>query len=107
MRTQLQVLPKIHHFERCLFGGLLYSCPVSKQNTINVLVPVILFLLHQLQEGTLNCLVESFNQTVCLRVVGCRNPVVRLGQSKQVLAHTVDEFTPLVTDDNLSASIPG
>ena len=32
--------------------------------------------------------------------------MLRLRQYKQVLAHTVDEFTTLVTDGDLSASIP-
>jgi len=50
-------------------------------------------------------LVESFNQTICLRVVGARDPVVRLSQCKRVLVHTADKFTSLVTDDDLSASI--
>lgn len=81
-KPSYKVLLEVHHFERCLFRGLLYSCSIAKQNTINVLVPVILFLLDQLQEGTLNGLVESFNQTICLRVVGARDPVVRLCQCK-------------------------
>ena len=93
-------------FSQVTSGRLLYCCSVAKQNAINILIPVILLLLHQLQEGMLNCLVKLLDQAVCLRMVGSRDPMLCLCQCKQVLAHTVDEFTPLVTDDNVGTSKP-
>ncbi len=88
--------PTIHHLEWGKLRCTLLACAVCKQDCREMLIPVGLGVIHQLQECSLQSLVEPFSQTITLGMVCIRHPVFCPCKTKQLLVYRIDEFTSLV-----------
>ena len=59
-------------------------------------VLVILVFVNVLYQSSLESLVHSFIQAICLRLLGGRYPMVCSRQLKQLLVHFIYKFSTLV-----------
>ena len=98
-------IPAVHQLKRSELGRLLLSHSVSKQYSINVLIPVVLLFVDQLDKGSLQGLIVPLHQSVGLWMVSSRNSVLRFETLEETFIDLVDEFSALIINEDLCAAI--